>query len=93
MVDVRVRRSDGQKCRDRKVIEGTQTQARQWGERHQAVLLGELRAPPSADAPRCMTVGEFESEWLEKHCEASLHKQSGTDTCAGYGRHPAPFRS
>src|SRR5580692_6463700 len=90
MVDVRARRGDGSKARDRKVVEGTERQARAWGERRQAeLLLGEARrdaeAGPGgeklpAGGPPCMTVAAFAKEWLEKHCEANLHKQSGTDT-------------
>jgi len=89
MVDVRARQPDGSKARDRKVVEGTERQARAWGERRQAeLLLGEGRrakeaGPGGEKLPGrtpCMTVAAFAKEWLEKHCEANLHKQSGTDT-------------
>lgn len=96
MVDVRIRRADGSKDRDRKVIEGTRTQARQWGEQHQAVMLGEVRAPQSTSsesaAPKCMRVAAFAAEWLEKHCEGGLHKQSGIDSAESIVRcHLLPF--
>jgi integrase len=102
MVDIRARRGDGSKVRDRKVIEGTERQARAWGERRQAeLLLGEGRRAMDTGSggeklaegrPPCMTVAAFAKEWLEKHCEANLHKQSGTDTCEMLLRcHVLPF--
>ena len=99
MVDVRVRRADGSKARDRKVVEGTRTQARNWGERHQAVLLGETRAPEGSSATQdetkktpCMTVAAFAPDWVEKHLEANLRKRSGTDTAETILRcHILPF--
>jgi hypothetical protein len=100
MVDVRARQAGGTKVRDRKIVEGTERQARAWGERRQAeLLLGDSRRAngagtevPSGGRPTCMTVAAFAKEWLEKHCEANLHKKSGTDTSETILRcHLLPF--
>ncbi|HSQ62254.1 MAG TPA: tyrosine-type recombinase/integrase [Polyangiaceae bacterium] len=97
MVDVRVRRPDGSKARDRKVVEGTQTQARNWGDHRHATLLGELHAPVDVGRAAeqklaCMTIAAFAPEWVEKHLEGSLRKQSGTDTAEMILRcHILPF--
>jgi integrase len=84
MVDVRVRRADGTKARDRKIVEGPQTAARGWGERRQAVMLGELhgsgwRGPegsPSSGAA-VLTVSEWSTTFLTRHYMGS--KASASD--------------
>lgn len=84
MVDVRTTRADDTKARDRKVIVGTRTAARGWGDRRQAVLLGELRAPvrevdpPEDVGPRAvLTVAEWVPK-MERHYQAA--KRSSADS-------------
>jgi integrase len=88
MVDVRTRRADGGKVRDRKIVEGPQTMARQWGERRQAVLLGELRAPEptkieaenDGEPKKVMTVAQW-APLMERHYQGK--KQSAIDSAMG----------
>jgi integrase len=66
MVDVRAERADGSKVRDRKVIEGPESRARAWGDKRQAVLLGELHAPSPAPVLEPITKVLTVKEWAPK---------------------------
>jgi integrase len=80
-VDVQARRADGSKVRDRRVIEGTQTAAKAWGERRQAVLLGEIHAP--VEAPRTGKVLTM-AEWAPTfHRHYQGRKPSAADSAKG----------
>ena len=63
MVDVRTQRADGSKVRDRRIVEGPQSRAQAWGDKRQAVLLGELHAPSppelEPEPTRVLTVAEW----------------------------------
>src|ERR1017187_1185373 len=81
MVDVRARRADGSKVRDRKVIEGPRSVGQAWGDRRQSVLLGELRASePKAGPGKALTVAEWAPK-MERHYQGG--KQSATDSALG----------
>lgn len=91
MVDVRARRADGSKVRDRKIVEGPRNMATAWGERRQAVLLGELRAPAAEDGPaKVMTVAQWAPIFVARHYQGK--KQSAIDAATSIVEtHIVPF--
>lgn len=81
MVDVHARRADGSKVRDRKIIEGPRSTAQAWGDKRQAVLLGEIRAPePKAGPSKAVTVKEWATK-MPRYFQGG--KQSATDSALG----------
>jgi integrase len=91
-IDIIFRKPDGERVRDQRIVEAkTKGMARRWGEARE----GRLRAGTlvtGSDKTPVMLVKDFAPIWLERHCEASLHKRSGTDTSETILRcHLVPF--
>ena len=86
MVDVRATRADRSKVRDRKVLVGTRSAAKGWGDRRQAVLLGEIHAPApeatrdEAEPKPVLTIAKWAPKMVRYYQGA---KRSAADTALG----------
>jgi integrase len=75
LVDIRLRLSNGERCRDRHVVShGSRSAAKRWGEDRERHLWQHGPAPPTKEVP---TLEDFKDRFLDGYARANRHKPSG----------------